>query len=174
MFAVVLVDNKWGIAKDGKQIPSFAADMERFKQLTMGHTVLMGRKTYETLPDRKPLKGRRNVILSKSLMESPPEGFDVYPDPTQVLLHVVDDDVAVIGGQQIYEIFMPMCERIYVAKIYKDCEADLHFRDLDADPNWVCRPGSDKHFVIWDIVLARFCEYRRVSHGSTALRRLID
>ena len=77
MNVIVAVDENWAIGKDGEQLRYISADLKRFKALTMGHPVILGRKTMATFPGGRPLKGRRNLILSRTLEEAP-EGGEVY------------------------------------------------------------------------------------------------
>ena len=79
MNVIVAVDEAWGIGKDGDQLVYLSADLRRFKELTLGHPVILGRKTLSTFPGGRPLKGRRNLILSRD-PDFHPEGAEVYRD----------------------------------------------------------------------------------------------
>ena len=78
MDLIVAVDQNWAIGKDGEQLLYLSQDLKRFKALTLGHAVILGRRTLSTFPGGRPLKGRRNLILSTTPGFAP-EGGEVYP-----------------------------------------------------------------------------------------------
>ena len=94
----------------------------------------LGRKTLSTFPGGRPLKGRRNLILSRNPAFQV-EGGEVYPD-LDALLRVAPDDSVVIGGGSIYRALLKYCDMVYVTKIDAAFEADTFFPDLDADGQW--------------------------------------
>ena len=100
MKTIVAVDENWGIGKDGEQLIYISADLKRFKALTMGHPLILGRKTLATFPGGRPLKGRRNLILSRN-PDFAPEGAEVYRDMDTLLANVTED-AFVIGGASVY------------------------------------------------------------------------
>ena len=110
MKAIVAVDKNWGIGKDGDQLCYLSADLKRFKELTMGHPVILGRKTLSTFPGGRPLKGRRNLILSRNPAFQV-EGGEVYPD-LEALLRASSDDSVVIGGGSIYRTLLKYCDMV--------------------------------------------------------------
>ena len=79
MNVIVAVDENWGIGKDGDQLVYLSQDLKRFKALTTGHPVILGRKTLATFPGGRPLKGRRNLILSRDPAFAQ-EGAEVFRD----------------------------------------------------------------------------------------------
>ena len=109
-----------------------SGDLRRFKALTMGHPVVMGRHTWESLPKR-PLAGRRNIVFSQSIGFAP-EGAEVVHSVNGLfkLLHLCEDEVFVIGGGRIYETLMPWVNRLYVTWVHRDYpEADTYFPVID-------------------------------------------
>ena len=97
MQAIVAVTEHWGIGRDGDQLIYLPSDLKHFKQLTMGRPVILGRRTLATFPGGRPLKGRRNLILSRDPAFRP-EGAEVYPDVDALLNELdvlVDDKCAV-------------------------------------------------------------------------------
>ena len=84
MNLIVAVDENWAIGKGGDQLVYISEDLKRFKALTTGHPVILGRKTLATFPGGRPLKGRRNLIVSRN-PDFAPEGAEVYPDLEQLL-----------------------------------------------------------------------------------------
>ncbi len=109
-----------------------SGDLKRFKALTMGHPVVMGRRTWESLPKR-PLVGRRNIVFSQS-EDFAPEGAEVVRSINDLfdLLHDCDDEVFIIGGGRIYNMLMPWVNRLYVTWVHKDFpKADTFFPIID-------------------------------------------
>ena len=102
MKAIVAVDQNWAIGKDGNQLCHISADLKRFKELSMGHPVILGRKTLSTLPGGRPLKGRRNLILSRTASLQI-EGTEVYHDIASLLVQAPEDSF-VIGGSLRYRL----------------------------------------------------------------------
>ena len=109
MKAIVAVDEAWGIGKDGKLLTHLPEDMKFFRTVTKGKVVVMGRKTLQSFPDAKPLKNRINIVLtSDDTMNG--EGLIVcrsVDDALKQLKEYDSDDVYIIGGQSIYEQFLP-------------------------------------------------------------------
>lgn len=103
-------------------------DLKRFKQLTTGHTIIMGRRTFESLP-KGALPNRRNVVLSRSVAALP--GCDVYPSLQEALASCApDEDVYVIGGASVYEQAMPLADRLCLTEVDDVPEnADVFFPD---------------------------------------------
>ena len=135
MDLIVAVDENWGIGKGGDQLVYISEDLKRFKALTMGHPVILGRKTLATFPGGRPLKGRRNLILSRSPGFAP-EGAEVYPD-LDALLGAAPEDSFVIGGASVYRALLDRCATAYVTKIEAAFPAaDCWFPDLDSRPEW--------------------------------------
>ena len=134
MNLIAAVDQNWAIGKDGDQLCYIPADLKRFQALTTGHAVILGRKTLATFPGGRPLKNRRNLILSRSESFAP-EGAEVFPD-VDSLLAAAPVDAFVIGGASVYKALLPYCDRAYITKIDRAWPADSFFPDLDADPAW--------------------------------------
>jgi dihydrofolate reductase len=133
-------------------------DMSRFKNLTMGHTVVMGRRTWESLPARvRPLPGRRNVVLTRQA-DYMAEGADVFRSLDDAL---AEGNVWVIGGAEIYALALPSASRCEVTEV----DVDLPRQDHDAlapllDEAWVAEDAD------WQVSRAglryRFSSYRRI------------
>lgn len=141
MQAIVAVSQSWGIGKDGRLLFRLSADLRRFKGLTTGRTVVMGRKTLQSLPGGKGLPNRRNLVLSRR-MDYAPENAEVVTS-VEALLRTAGEDAFVIGGQQVYEQLLPHCERVHVTKVLADAPADAFFPNLDEDPAWRIASVSD-------------------------------
>lgn len=157
MNMIVAVDENWGIGKDGEQLIYISADLKRFKALTMGHSLILGRKTLATFPGGKPLKGRRNLILSRSPGFAP-EGAEVYRDIESLLEHV-EQDAFVIGGASVYRELLDRCDTVYVTKIQSAWPADCWFPNLDKNPAWAV---SEEGEVLEEQgIRFRYVTYRR-------------
>ncbi|MBR4275579.1 MAG: dihydrofolate reductase [Prevotella sp.] len=106
-------------------------DLKRFKSLTTGHTIIMGRKTFDSLP-KGALPNRRNVVISRTQRELP--GCDVYSSLDEALAHCsADEDIYIIGGASIYEQALPLADRLCLTKISDTPEsADAYFPDYSA------------------------------------------
>ncbi len=134
MNLIVAVDENWAIGKGGDQLVYIRADLKRFKELTTGHPVILGRKTLATFPGGRPLKGRANLILSATPGYEV-EGAQVFAD-VDSLLAAATEDAFVIGGESVYRALLDRCDTAYVTKIQAAFPADRYFPDLDAHPDW--------------------------------------
>ena len=134
MNVIVAVDENWAIGKGGDQLVYIPEDLKHFKELTMGHPVILGRRTLATFPGGRPLKGRRNLILSRN-PDFAPEGAEVYRDMDTLLANVTED-AFVIGGASVYEALLDRCDTAYVTKLHAAWPADCWFPNLDENPDW--------------------------------------
>ncbi|MCC8123199.1 MAG: dihydrofolate reductase [Oscillospiraceae bacterium] len=134
MNLIVAVDRNWAIGKDGDQLVYIPADLKRFQALTMGHALILGRKTLATFPKGLPLAGRRNLILSRDSAFSP-TGGEVFRS-LDSLLAAAPEDAFVVGGESVYRALLPHCDTAYVTKIDHTYPADVFFPDLDIDAQW--------------------------------------
>lgn len=158
MNAIVAVDQNWAIGKDGDQLCYISADLKRFKELTTGHPVILGRKTLATFPGGRPLKGRRNLILSRDPAFQA-EGAEVYHDIAALLAQAPADSF-VIGGESVYRALLDRCDRVYVTKISRSFPADAWFPNLDEDPSW--RVSREEPFLEENGLSFRYVTYERV------------
>ena len=138
MDLIVAVDEKWGIGKDGDLLHPISADLKYFRQKTTGNVLVMGRKTLESFPNKKPLPNRVNVVLTTNKNYEADGVVFCYDltDLPEVLKPYEDKQIFVSGGGTIYEQLLPQCETAYVTKIYASYEADTVFPNLDEDPEW--------------------------------------
>ena len=127
---IVAVASDGAIGRANDLLWHLPADLKRFKELTTGHTIPMGRKTFESLP-RGPLPNRRNIIISRSLPAQP--GAEVYPTIQQALEACAsDEEVFIIGGGEIYRQLLPNTERIYLTRVQASfSDAEVFFPELD-------------------------------------------
>ena len=103
-------------------------DLKRFKRITMGKPILMGRRTFEALA--RPLPGRRNLVLSRNSGFSAP-GCEVVRDLDGLRALVADAECMVIGGAEVYRLCLPLCRRIHLTLVEADPDGDAFFPELD-------------------------------------------
>ena len=124
------------IGRDGDLPWHLPSDLAHFRQLTMGATVVMGRKTYESIPDRfRPLPGRRNLVLSRSPSYTAP-GAEVFGS-LDAALEACEHDCFVAGGGQTYAEALPLAGRVYATEVAADVAGDTAFPALDPG-EWAC------------------------------------
>ncbi len=123
---IAAVARNRAIGKDNKLMYWLPNDLKRFKALTTGHTIVMGRKTFESLP-KGALPNRRNVVVSRSVTELP--GCDVYASVEEALGSCApEEDVYIIGGESIYRQTLPLADRLCLTEIADNPEgADAFF-----------------------------------------------
>ena len=123
---VVAVSRNGVIGREGGLPWHISSDLKRFKEITMGKPVIMGRKTWESLP-RKPLPGRRNIVITRQ-QEFSAEGAEVAQNPGEALRLAGNvPEVAVIGGGEVYRLFWPLVDRLYLTEVDLEVEGDTHF-----------------------------------------------
>ena len=158
MDLIVAVYDDWGIGKDGTQPIALSTDRKFFRETTRGAMVIVGRRTIDDFPGKKPLPGRVNVALTRSNDEIP--GFTVCHSPEEAAeLAKNAEKTMVIGGGTVYRQMLPMCDRAYVAKVHVTPESDTFFHNLDEDEDWelseVLQSGEE------DGIAYEMCLYKR-------------
>lgn len=133
---VAAIDYGLAIGRAGKLPWRLAADMEHFKKLTTGKIVVMGRKTYESIPPRfRPLPERENWILSRDQTYEP-AGCTIFRSKEELLLKADEEELFVIGGAEIYTLFFPDANRLVLTHVETHVErADTFFPPVPADWN---------------------------------------
>ena len=145
MNIVVAVYGDWGIGRDGGQPVVVKADRRRFKEVTGSGTVILGRRTLEDFPGGKPLKGRRNIILTRDASFSV-DGGEVVHSVSEAIRAVESEDpdsVFVIGGESVYTQMLPYCHKAFVTRIFENPLSDVFFPDLDTFPEWEIEESSE-------------------------------
>lgn len=159
MNAIAAVSLDWGIGKDNDLLFHIGEDMKRFRALTTGGTVIMGRKTLDSMPGGKPLPRRRNIVLTRQA-DFAREGVEVARSQEEVLRLTAGEDpekVWVIGGGEIYRQLLPYCRLCWLTRVYARPESAVFFPDLDTLPQWqVLRSGAIVSDGTWDY---QFIEY---------------
>lgn len=153
---IAAISNNGVIGKDNKLPWHLPADLKHFKELTTGHTVVMGRKTFESIG--KPLPSRTNIVLTRD-RSFRHDGILVTHDFSTI--HKIKGEVFIIGGSDIYELFINEADRLYITRIHAVIHGDTHFPYI---PNhfelksYTYRKCDDKN--IYDI---DFCVYEKNS-----------
>lgn len=161
MNIIAAVDNNWGIGNNNKLLVSIPADMKFFREMTSGKVVVMGRKTLESFPNGLPLKNRTNIVLTAN-QNYFVKGAVICHTTEEVLKELEkyeDEDIYVIGGESIYRQFLPYCNTAHITKINHTYQADAHFPDLDALPEWRITADSEEQ-TYFDIEYC-FLKYER-------------
>jgi dihydrofolate reductase len=136
-------------------------DLQHFKRLTVDHTVIMGRKTFEEI--KQPLANRRNVVISRQ-PGFHPRGVTVVPSLDEALaLGATEEEVFVIGGGEIFRLALPRADRLYLTLVHTRVEGDTWFPPFDA-ATWALEeeelhPADEKHAYAFS-----FRRYRRIHH----------
>jgi dihydrofolate reductase len=129
---IVALDDNNGIGMGGVMPWHLSADLKRFRRLTMGHPVIMGRRTFESIPGG-PLKGRQNIVVTRN-PDYHPEGVEVAPSPEAALELCPDaETVFIIGGGQLYHEMFLLADTLHLTRIHQVYEADTRFPEFQAD-----------------------------------------
>ena len=128
---IVAIAQNGAIGKDNDLLWHLSSDLKRFKKLTTGHPVVMGRRTWDSLP-KKPLPGRQNIVMTNN-PDFVAEGAEVVHSINDLfkLLKDCDDEVFVMGGAAIYQALLPFTNRLYITRVYRDYKADVYFPTID-------------------------------------------
>ena len=127
---IVAVSEDWGIGKDNKLLWHISEDLKRFKRLTFGNTVIMGKRTWESLP-RRPLPGRRNIVLTDDKTENIENAVTAYSIEDSLSKCEKNEEIFIMGGGSIYRQFMPFADRLYITHVHKKAPADIYFPEID-------------------------------------------
>ncbi len=146
MNLIVAVDKHWSIGNQGQLLVSIPEDKKLFREETLGKVIIMGRKTLESLPGKQPLYGRTNIVLTRN-QDYKVKGAIIchsFSEVMEELKKYRKKDCFIIGGQSIYEQFLPYCNTAHVTYIDYLYSADTHFPDLDKDAGWEMTAESDE------------------------------
>lgn len=130
-------------------------DLKRFRKLTTGKTVLMGRKTYDSIINRlgKPLPNRKNVVVTRDSRLKAPEGVIVYNDLNKAISDLKNEDLFVIGGGQIYAQTIGKADTLYITHVDMEAAGDVYFPKIDSKKWRKVEEEKHEHFS--------FCMYKR-------------
>ena len=127
---IVAVSEDFGIGKNNELLWHIPEDLRRFKRLTLGKTVIMGRKTWESLPV-KPLAGRKNIVVTDIPHDCCNGAELAYSIEDALKRCSRNEEVFIIGGGSIYLQFMPFADRLYITHVHKKRSADIFFPEID-------------------------------------------
>lgn len=163
--AIVAVDQNMGIGYNNNLLARIPNDLKRFKEITTGKTVIMGRKTYDSLP-RKPLPNRVNVILTGKPTESEDENV-IYMNMDEVLEFInmskddEEEEVVVIGGATVYRQLLPYVDKIYLTQLcHEFTHVDSYFPHLDVN-EWKVEDVSE--ILTFGNLVYQFKLYSRIN-----------
>lgn len=141
---IVAMAHNRAIGKDNDLIWHISEDLKHFKALTVGHPVIMGRRTFESLPKR-PLPKRRNIVLTHDV-DFKYDGVEVAHSISGALKMVGgEDEVFVIGGAAVYSAFLPFAQCIYVTHVHRDFDGDVFFPVIDRSVFRLVTQGPTQH-----------------------------
>jgi len=138
---IVAIASNYAIGKDNDLLWHLSEDLKRFKRITGGSTIIMGRNTYLSLPKR-PLPNRINVIIS-DIPDDHFEGAETV-DSIDAALKYCDTETEsfIIGGGSIYRQFMPLASKLYITRVHQDFEGDVFFPEID-EKEWELAEESE-------------------------------
>lgn len=146
MNLIVAVDKNWAIGNKNELLVRIPADQRFFREETTGKVIIMGRKTLESFPQKKPLPNRTNIVISRKA-DYKVDGATVVGSIEEALELVKEyksEDVFVIGGDSIYHQMLPYCDVAHITKIDYAYEADTYFPNLDEMPEWKITEQSEE------------------------------
>ncbi len=169
---IVAVSANNVIGADGGLPWHLSEDLRRFKEITMGKPMIMGRQTFESIG--KALPGRRSIILSRQAGYKQ-AGCDVVSSPEAALQLAGDtDEVMIIGGGKVYEHFLPMTDRIYLTRVHTDVDGDTFFPEINEElkrHHWDCATLR-REFISFKLMARERGMYWRLSLLEPLTRQL--
>lgn len=128
---IVAVSKNWVIGGNNQLLWHISDDLKRFKALTSGHTIIMGRKTFESIG--RPLPNRKNIIISRN-PDLKIEGCIIVNSLTAALeISKNEEEVFIVGGGELYRQALPLAHKLYLTKVHKDFEGDTTFPKVNFD-----------------------------------------
>lgn len=138
MKLIAAVDNNFGIGNRGRLLLQIPSDLKRFREMTLNKVVVLGRRTLETFPQKRPLELRTNIILSSNKHYTV-RGAKVVHSKEELFEKLKEyntDDIFIIGGASIYKMMLDYCREAFITRIDKEYEADTYLENLDDSNNW--------------------------------------
>jgi dihydrofolate reductase len=137
---IVAIASNHAIGKNNRLLWHIPGDLKRFKKLTVGHAVIMGKKTFESLPN-KPLPDRTNIVLTDVPGEAMAGCVMAY-SAEEALAKCPEGESFVIGGGSVYRQFLPLADKLYITRVHKEFEADTFFPDIPEE-EWILLSTED-------------------------------
>lgn len=156
---IAAVSENNALGKDNKLLWHLPADLKRLKSLTMGHHLIMGRKTWESLG--RPLPGRPHVVISRNKNLSH-EAITVVSSLEEAIeISKTDEQPFIFGGAEIYRLALPMVQRIYLTRVHKSFEGDAYFPELNPS-EWQLIDKQDFEVDEKNLIPYSYEEYKRI------------
>ncbi len=161
MIIIAHADKNNGIGKNNDLMFRLPLDMKFFRETTTDSVVIMGRKTLESFPNKKPLPKRVNIVITRNADFSAENVITAHSpeEAERISRDYPEKKVFVIGGGNIYEQMLPYCDTALITRVYEDADADTFIHDFDNDPEWYLAEESDDIEDNGHII--RFCTYKR-------------
>ena len=161
MKMIVCVSENFGIGNKGDLLFSLPPDMKFIRETTLGKVVVMGRSTLDSFPGGKALKNRTNIVLTRDTDFSREDVEVVHSkeEALRLLENFNSDDIYIIGGAQIYELFRDVCDEALVTKVRKSVPCDAVFFNIDSDKDWTLSSMSED--MEHDGLVFNFCKYEK-------------
>jgi dihydrofolate reductase len=156
---IAVLDQNNGIGKNNQLLCHLPADLRRFKQLTTGHCIIMGRKTFESLPNG-PLPNRKNIIITRDLNYKADGGYIMHTIEEVLAFCSNEEKVFIIGGEQIYRLFIQVCDILHITKIDHTFDADVFFPEF-TDKSWKIIEKTDYNQDDKNTYTYSFIDYSR-------------
>lgn len=128
---VVAIAENNAIGKNNELLWHLPADLKHFKQVTSGHTIIMGRKTFDSIG--KPLPNRRNIVITRTAELEIPGAEVVHTMDQALALCGAEEEVFIVGGAEIYKLAMDKTDKIYLTRVHAEFEADVYFPEIDTN-----------------------------------------
>lgn len=170
MEMIAAVDKNWAIGYKNQLLVSIPKDQKLFREETLGHVVIMGRKTLESLPGGQALDGRHTIVFSRRegyqvrgarVVHSLEELFDVLPDHVSAGRKII-----VAGGSEIYRLLLPYTDVIHITRIWNSYQADAYFPNLEENTEWKLTAQSEEE-TYFDLEYG-FFRYERANKETGA------
>lgn len=164
MEMIVAVDRNWAIGNKNQLLVSIPQDQKLFREETMGHVLVMGRRTFEGLPGGRALDGRETYVLSRRKGYQAKGALVVHSEEELIGTlreqEKADRKIFVAGGGEIYRMLLPYTDVVHITRIWKAYEADTYFPNLEKEPGWELTAESDEQ-TYFDLEYG-FYRYERV------------
>lgn len=162
MFSIIvaIADNNV-IGGDNKLLWHISDDLKRFKNITTGHTIIMGRKTFESFP--KPLPNRHHVVLTRDKNYKVNSNQVTVVNDIETIMKTYENsgsEIFVIGGGEIYNLLLPYCNKIYLTKVQKNFDGDTYFPEINYD-EWNVTESSEEFINPKDNLSYKFINLSR-------------
>lgn len=140
LYLIAAVDENWAIGYEGRLLFRIPEDLRfNFRARTVGQIVIMGRTTYESLPGKKPLPDRLNIVISRALAAADYENV-LFCNSLAEVLEIIEGfkerKIFVAGGASVYRLMLPYCSLAFITKVKAVKRADRYMVNLDKDPDW--------------------------------------